>query len=240
MGNIIGSNIANVGLVLGLAALLTKGIPVQRSELKQGYIMLLVTFIAVLLIIDGLTPVKGTILIAGLLLYVYYLSKAKDFRQSIVKRMIEKTNLPKGLALSVIGSAGVLIGAELIVSASTGIAASFSISETVIGLTVVAVGTSLPELATSITAAMKRLEGIALGNIIGSNIFNLMMVMGASAIVGSIAIDSTLLVYSIPMMVLLSILLVIFMKVENKLGRMDGAALLVIYAFFIYMRFFLV
>ncbi|UCD02638.1 MAG: calcium/sodium antiporter [Candidatus Aenigmatarchaeota archaeon] len=240
MGNIIGSNIANVGLVLGLAALLTKGIPVQRSELKQGYIMLLVTFIAVLLIIDGLTPVKGAILIIGLLFYIYYLSREKDFKQSVVERIIEKTNLSKGLIFSVIGGAGVLIGAELMVSASTNIATALSISETIIGLTIVAIGTSLPELATSVTAAIKRLEGIALGNIIGSNIFNLMMVMGASAIAGSMVIEPTLLLYSVPMMVLLSVLLVIFMKVENKLGRMDGAALLIIYAFFLYMRFFLV
>lgn len=240
MGNIIGSNIANIGLVLGLAALLTKGIPVQRSELKQGYIMLLVTFASVLLIIDGLTPVKGAILIGGLLLYVYYLSREKDFKQNMVKKIVEKTNLPKGIAFSVIGGAGVLIGAELMVNASTSMAATFSISETVIGLTIVAIGTSLPELATSITAAAKRLEGMALGNIIGSNIFNLMMVMGASAVVGSIAVESSLLLYSIPMMLVLSFLLIIFMKVKNKLGRMDGAALLLIYAFFIYMRFFLV
>ncbi len=240
MGNIIGSNIANIGLVLGLAALLTPGIPIRRPELKQGYVMLLVTFIAVLFIIDGLTPVKGAILILGLIVYVYYLSREKGFREGMVEKLIEKTNLPKGIILCIIGGAGVLVGAELIVSASISMASLFNISDTLIGLTLVAVGTSLPELATSITAAFKKLEGIALGNIIGSNIFNLMMVMGASAVVGTMASEPILIMYSIPMMVLLSLLLVLFMKVENRLGRTDGIALLALYGFFIYMKFFLV
>ncbi|MCK4714324.1 MAG: calcium/sodium antiporter, partial [Candidatus Aenigmarchaeota archaeon] len=177
IGNIVGSNIANVGLVLGLAALLTPGILVRRSELKQGYIMLLVTLIAVIFIAGGLTPVKGGILILGLIAYVYYLSKEKDFKLSIVEKTTEKANFSKGTVLCIIGGAGVLVGAELVVSASMNIASAFNIYDTVIGLTLVAVGTSLPELAVSITAAFKKLQGIALGNIIGSNIFNLMMVM---------------------------------------------------------------
>jgi cation:H+ antiporter len=238
LGNIVGSNIANVGLVLGIAALLTPGIKANRNEIKQGYIMILVTLAAVLFMIDGLTPMKGIILIISLFFYVYYLSRDRELRENIVEKIMEKGNLPKGLLLCIVGGAAVLFGAQIMVSSSINIASGFNVSETLIGLTIVAVGTSLPELATSLTAAFKKLQGIALGNIIGSNVFNLLMVMGASALSGAAAVGGTLLYYSVPMMMLLSLLLVLFMKVENRLGRLDGAALLSIYSFFIYLKFF--
>jgi cation:H+ antiporter len=234
IGNVIGSNIANIGLVLGLAALLKTGIPVKGSELRQGYIMLLITVISVLFIIDGLTPLKGAILVAGLFFYLYYLSRERELKDGIMEKMTEKHGLPRGISLCVIGGAGVLIGAEMIVSSSVSMASALNIPETII-----AVGTSLPELATSITAAYKRLEGIALGNIIGSNIFNLMMVMGLSALGGTLTVASGLLYQSIPMMLFLSIMLVFFMKVENRLGKVGGMALLVIYGFFLYMQIIL-
>ncbi len=239
LGNVIGSNIANIGLVLGLAAVMAPGIAVQRSELKQGYIMLAVTLISVLFLADGLSPVKGIILVAGLFGYIYYLSRDKDMKENVIEKMMKRGNLSKGIILCAVGAAGVLIGAEIMVGSSMRIAESFGISEAVIGLTLVAVGTSLPELATSITAAVKKLEGIALGNIIGSNIFNLLMVMGASAAIGTITADLSMLSQSVPIMLLLSVILVILMKTENRLGRIEGVALLSIYAFFIYMKFFL-
>jgi len=239
IGNVVGSNIANVGLVLALAALLTKGIPVNKSELKQGYIMIIVTIVSVIFIIAGVTPVLGTILVAGLFFYVYYLSKNKELKDGMIEKIIEKGKLKKDILLCVFGGAGVLVGAEFLVNSSTSIASSFNISETIIGLTLIAIGTSLPELATSLTAAFKKLEGIALGNIIGSNIFNLMMVMGISALGGSLTVVSEPLTKSVPVMFLLSIILVFLMKSENKLGRVDGAALLAIYGFFIYIQFFL-
>jgi cation:H+ antiporter len=239
LGNVIGSNIANVGLVLGLAALMTPAIAIHRSELKQGYIMIAVTLISVLFLVDGLSPVKGIILLAGLLGYIYYLSREKDLKENVIGKIMERGNLSKGMILCAAGAAGVLLGAEILIGSSIRIAESFGISEAVIGLTLVAVGTSLPELATSITAAVKKLEGIALGNIIGSNIFNLMMVMGASALAGTITADLSMLSQSVPVMILLSVILVILMKTENRLGRIEGVALLSLYAFFIYMKFFL-
>lgn len=240
IGNVVGSNIANMGLVLGISAFMTASIPGGRPELKQGYIMLAVTVVAAIFIFDGLSPLKGAMLVAMLFLYVYYLMKDKSMRENIVERIIEKESLPRGLAFCILGGAAVIIGSEFLVNASISVARSFSISETIIGLTVVAIGTSLPELATSVTAALKRLQGIALGNIIGSNIFNLLMVLGASAMVGSIVVESFLLVYSVPMMLLFTALLVLFMRAENKLGRFDGLALLLLYGFFIYLKLFLV
>ncbi len=239
LGNVIGSNIANIGLVLGIAAIVTPGIATRKSELRQSYIMIAVTFIAILFLIDGLTPIDGIILVAGLFGYVYYLYKDKDLKENIIEKIVDRSSLPKGLTLCMIGAAGVLIGAELMVGASTRIASGFGITESVIGLTIIAIGTSLPELATSITAALKKLEGIALGNIIGSNIFNLMMVMGLSAIAGTMPADFSIISQSVPVMILLSVILVVLMKTENKLGRVEGIALLSIYSFFIYMKFFL-
>lgn len=239
IGNIVGSNIANMGLVLALAALLSDGIPVNRSELRQGYIMITVTAVSVLFILDGLTPIKGTILVAGLLFYIYYLSRDRELQDSIVEKIIEKGDVKRGFLLSVLGGAGVLLGAQLLVTTSTSIASALSISEAVVGLTLIAVGTSLPELATSLTAAFKKLEGIALGNIIGSNIFNLMMVMGISALGGTLSAAGGMISESIPMMLLLTVMLVFFMKVENRLDRVDGMALLAIYVFFLYIKFFI-
>ena len=239
IGNIIGSNIANVGLVLGAAALLTPGLKAGKPEIRQSYIMLAVTIVAALFIFDGLTLVKGAILVSMLVVYVYYLLKDKSLHENIVEKIIERESFPRGLAFCAIGGAGVLIGAEFLITSSLSVARAFSISETVIGLTIVAVGTSLPELATSITAAVKKLHGIALGNILGSNIFNLLMVLGASAMAGTIVVEGSLLVFSLPMMILLAVLLVLFMKTENSLGRLDGLALLVIYGFFIYLKFFM-
>lgn len=239
IGNVIGSNIANVGLVLGISAFLTSSIPGGKAELKQGYIMIAVTVVAALFIFDGLSFLKGAILVAMLLLYVYYLTKEKSLKGGIVERIIERESFRKGLVLCIIGGAGVILGAEFLINSSMSMAKSFSISETVIGLTLVAVGTSLPELATSVTAAYKRLQGIALGNIIGSNIFNLLMVLGVSAMVGTIVVESMILLYSIPMMLLLSALLVLFMRSGNKVGRFDGIALLLLYGFFLYLKIFL-
>ncbi len=240
IGNVIGSNIANIGLVLGVAALLTPDIPGGKAELKQGYIMLAVTLIAVLFIVDGLSLIKGAILVTMLFLYIYYLAKEKSLQENIITKIVERESLPRGLALCVVGGAGVMVGAELLITSSLSLARSFSISETVIGLTIVAIGTSLPELATSVTAALKKLQGIALGNIIGSNVFNLLMVLGASAMVGTIAVESMLLTYSIPLMLLFTALLLLFMRVENKLSRLDGLALLLMYGFFLYLKLFII
>ncbi|MCD6496560.1 MAG: calcium/sodium antiporter [Candidatus Aenigmarchaeota archaeon] len=238
LGNVVGSNIANIGLVLGISALLTKNIPIQRPELKQAYIMIVVSVIAVMFMIDGLTPIKGAILVAGLLFYLYYIAHEKELKENIVEKIIDKQNLPKGMILCIIGGAGVLLGADMLVNSATHMAQGFGISDSVIGLTLIAVGTSLPELATSVTAAVKKLEGIAIGNIIGSNIFNLLMVMGASALVGTITVDSVVLMDSVPVMLLLSVILVLLMKTESNLGRLEGLLLLILYTFFIYLRFF--
>jgi len=240
IGNVIGSNIANIGLVLGVAALLMPDMQGGKAELKQGYIMLAVTLIAVLFIVDGLSLVKGAILVTMLFLYIYYLAKEKSLQKNIVTKIVERESLPRGLALCMVGGAGVIVGAEFLITSSISLARSFSISETVIGLTIVAIGTSLPELATTVTAALKKLQGIALGNIIGSNVFNLLMVLGASAMAGTIVVESVLLTYSIPMMLMFTVLLVVFMRVGNRLSRPDGLALLLMYGFFLYLKLFII
>ena len=182
--------------------------------------------------------IKGFVLVGGLLAYVYYVSRDREMKENVVEKIVGSGSLKKNAAFCIAGGAGVLLGAEFMVSSATAIAAMFSIPETLIGLTIVAVGTSLPEIATTLTAAFKKMEGIALGNIIGSNIFNLLMVLGVSSVAGASVSDPMIINYSIPMMLLVSVMVVIFMRGQNDITRAEGTSLLLLYVIFIYLKFF--
>ena len=141
------------------------------------------------------------------------------------------------MALLVIGCIGVIIGSKLLVDSAVDIARDLDISETVIGSTLVAFGTSVPELAVSLTAVLRKHGDISIGNIIGSNIFNILWVIGAAAIVSSLAVDSILIFTNIPIMVLVAALLLIFMGMGNKLTRWQGGLFCGIYVAFLILNF---
>ena len=215
LGNIVGSNIANVGMVIGVAAILAP-LAIQKSVLRKEIpIMLGVTALLVLLSIDGeLSQYDGILLLIGLGIFAVY-----TFRSALKQREKSKDDTNSGknnVYLKSIGLIGIgiivlYIGAILTVDNAVVIASEFGLSETIIGLTVIAIGTSLPELITSIIAIRKGHTDIGIGNIIGSNIYNILMIMGVGAALGGVLITADVYVdYAI--MIIFSISLLIGLK----------------------------
>ena len=221
LGNIIGSNIANVGMVIGVAAILAP-LAIQKSVLRKEIpIMLGVTALLVLLSIDGeLSQYDGLLLLIGLGIFAVY-----TFRNVLKQREKSKADSDSGknnIYLKSIGLIGIgiivlYIGAILTVDNAVIIATEFGLSEKIIGLTVIAVGTSLPELITSIIAIRKGHTNIGIGNIIGSNIYNILMIMGVGASLGGVLITSDIYVdYAIMIIFSLSLLIGLKTQIINR------------------------
>ena len=215
LGNIIGSNIANVGMVIGVAAILVP-LAVKKSVLRKEIpIMLGVSMLLVLISVDGeISQYDGILLLIGLGVFAFY-----TFRGALKQRENSKVDVDPGKNNVYLKSAGLIgigvvvlyIGAILTVDNAVIIATEFGLSEKIIGLTVIAIGTSLPELITSIIAIRKGHTDIGIGNIIGSNIYNILMIMGVGAALGGVLITSDVYVdYAI--MIIFSISLLIGLK----------------------------
>ena len=221
LGNIVGSNIANVGMVIGVAAILVP-LAVHKSVLRKEIpIMLGVSALLVLLSIDGeLSQYDGILLLIGLGIFAVY-----TFRSALKQREKSKDDTNSGknnVYLKSIGLIGIgiivlYIGAILTVDNAVVIASEFGLSETIIGLTVIAIGTSLPELITSIIAIRKGHTDIGIGNIIGSNIYNILMIMGVGAALGGVLITADIYVdYAIMIIFSLSLLIGLKTQIINR------------------------
>ena len=221
LGNIVGSNIANVGMVIGVSAILIP-VAIQKSVLRKEIpITLGVSLLLVLLSIDGeLSIYDGGLLLVGLGVFAFF-----TFRDALKQRtkVIDdsentKNNIYlKSFGLIAIGIVVLYIGAILTVDNAVIIASEFGLSEKIIGLTVIAIGTSLPELITSIIAIRKGHSDIGIGNIIGSNIYNVLMIMGVGAALGGVLITSDVYVdYAIMIIFSLSLLIGLKTKIINR------------------------
>ncbi len=197
VGNVVGSNIANILLVLGLAALLHPILTNPRALARDTVVMVVVTLIFIVLLYkDMFTQLTGGLMVGGLIVYVIasvILDKRPEAEPAQMHSeeadvMTVPPGLILGLLLALIGVAGVIVGARWLVTGAVQVANDLGISETVIGLTIVAVGTSLPELATSAIAAVRGRADVALGNVIGSNIFNLSGIIGVTALVSPFSV----------------------------------------------------
>ena len=263
VGNVVGSNIANILLVLGLAAVIRPILTNPKALSRDGAVMVGVTALLCALIwFDLFTRLAGFGLIGLLLAYLAYSLVADQKRDTHAGAMHAaegeivqaQYGLFVGLVIAVIGLAAVIIGARLLVDGGVSIARDFGISETIIGLTIVAVGTSLPELATTAVAAYRGKSDVALGNIIGSNIFNVLGILGVTALVqpfsvrghtaaGSMADGATTSLISpldIGMLVLSTVLLMFFAITRKRISRWEGAVLLLAYATYFGLLFGLV
>ncbi|MCY4398974.1 MAG: calcium/sodium antiporter [Gemmatimonadetes bacterium] len=244
MGNVLGSNLANIGLIMGATALLSPLPVADRVISRDVPIMLLITVLIFPLVLDGQIDLgDGVILLALLVVYVAFtFSTAEEDIQEIREGVgslaageegVEPAkSLVRNLALVAAGAVGLGVGGQAIVRGATFLAAELGASMTVIGLTIVAIGTSLPELVTSLVAAARKHADIAVGNIVGSNIFNLTAVMGGSALVRSYQVDSSILTLQLPAVLILSALVWPVAGSARKVRRLEGFLLLVVYAGF--------
>ena len=221
LGNIVGSNIANVGMVIGVSAILIP-VAIQKSVFRKEIpIMLGVSLLLVLLSIDGeLSQYDGALLLVGLGVFAFF-----TFRDALKQRTTTKDNSEntqnniyvKSFGLIGIGIVVLYIGAILTVDNAVIIASEFGLSEKLIGLTVIAIGTSLPELITSIIAIRKGHSDVGIGNIIGSNIYNILMIMGVGAALGGVLTTSDVYVdYAIMIIFSLSLLIGLKTKIINR------------------------
>lgn len=241
LGNIVGSNIANVGMVIGIAAIIVP-LAVQKSLLRKEIpIMLGVSLLLVAISIDGeLTQYDGILLLVGLGVFAVYTIKSalkQRKRNSEEEPTSEKNNFYlKSIGLIGLGISFLYVGAFLTVENAVILAQEFGLSEKIIGLTVIAIGTSLPELITSIMAIRKGHTAIGIGNIIGSNIYNILMIMGIGAALGGVMISTDVYVdYAI--MILFSMSILIGIK-TGMIGRVMGVCLAIGYAAYLAVTFF--
>jgi cation:H+ antiporter len=245
VGNVVGSNISNIALILGASALIYP-IAVRARLLSRGIpIMIGVSILFALLVLDGhLGRMGGALLVAALVGYFAYLLRSTDDELPEVQDEFERNQAARELrprqesrlwntGLAMVGLVLLAGGAQLLVGAATTFARSMGMSDLLVGLTIVAVGTSLPELATSVLAAFRKEADIAVGNAVGSNVLNLLGVLGPSAMLQPMAIQGSLLRFELPIMIGVSLLLLPLAWTRLRIERWEGALLVLGYAGFI-------
>lgn len=234
VGNVVGSNIGNILLILGLAALL-RPIAVSRASLKRdGGVMVAASLICVgILAVGAMGRVTGLILVGLLALYLAWVFLLERGTQS-PESGAERQPFPwTALALTLAGLVITILGARFAVSGAVGLAESLGVSETVIGLTIIAIGTSTPELVTSIIAVRRGEGDIAFGNIIGSNIFNILGILGVTAVIAPLDVPAQIARFDGWVMLASALVLVFFAFTGLRIGRREGATLLVGYALYL-------
>ena len=240
LGNVVGSNTANVLLVLGIPALLAT-MHTSECDTRSSYLQMMgATALFIIICFMGpLTWISGIILLTALAAMLIYAARVANAHRKacIDDEEIEGADpslgWPKIAVFLVLGLIGLPLGANLLVEGATNIAREFGISETVIGLTLVAIGTSLPELATTVVAALRRQADVALGNVIGSNMFNLLGIMGVASLVGEIPVDPQFLRFDLWTMAAASALLIPFVFLKKDITRVWGVILTALYVIYL-------
>lgn len=232
VGNAVGSTICNVGLILGLCALLSPMAIEQRAFRRNGLILLILAsiFTSLAYIFPNGSLWVGAIMLAGLCAYLVSI-----VRGAAPSDLIEEIPEPRGLQLKMIlllfgvGAGGVVLGSKLVVYCAEELALQFGVPQIIVALTLVALGTSMPELTVSLAAIIKNQRGISIGNVIGANILNLAWVLGACSAIVPLPLTQQTLRLDLPMMLSLSVLLLIFGSTGKRLARWEGAFLLTLY-----------
>ncbi len=239
IGNVVGSNILNILIILGVTGVIC-AIPVQKSTVRYEipFMIGITAVLAALGLADHVVSrPEGVILWGFMIVYLLYLLRMAKNGQppEEVPEAGKNDKILKLLLLIVIGGAMIVLGSDVTVNAATALAEKFGMSERLIGLTIVAFGTSLPELVTSVTAALKGKTDIAVGNIVGSNIFNILFVVGTTALITPVVYSPEFLVDTLTAIGAAVLLLVCVLR-RKKLGRLAGIAMLLGYgAYFVYL-----
>lgn len=238
VGNALGSNIVNTGLILGITALIVP-LNVHSSILRRELpVLLLVMLLALLLLLDGsLDRLDGAVLVTGMLVMLAWMTRqgiraqgtAEPLASEFAGEMPENVPMARAILLLVVGGVLLLASSRLLVWGAVSVAHALGVSDLLIGLTVVALGTSLPELAATLVSALRNEHDIAIGNVVGSNIFNLLAVLGLPGLIHPIAIDRAVLVRDFPVMAGLTVMLFVMaygFTGPGRLNRLEGALLL--------------
>jgi len=243
VGNVVGSNIANILLILGVAAVIAPIACDPAAFRRDGSVLALSAVIGGALILWGeIGRLAGAVLIALLLVYTIGTLVRERRRPDAAAKVYEEeadfvdgkeVSLPASLALAAVGIAGTILGAKLLVDGAVTTARTLGVAEEVIGLTLVAVGTSLPELATSVVAALRRQADVAFGNVIGSNIYNILFILGATSLVEPLAVPARIAAADLWVMLGATALLAVFATTGRRIVRWEGAVFLALYAGYI-------
>jgi len=248
LGNVIGSNIFNITLVVGITALINP-LKVESATIRKEIPFTLLGSMVLLVVISDIalqgfssnliTRGDGFIFLLIFSVFMYYIFEvAKNNREQMeTEDVTEKSPLGKNAVRTVFGLAAIIFGGEMVVRNSTEIAVSLGMSETLVGLTIVAVGTSLPELVTSVTAAIKKQSEIALGNIVGSNIFNIFFVLGTSSVITPLPVNGKIFM-DIFILLFLTVVLLIFSRTRYCIGKIEGSILA--FAYVLYLIFIII
>ena len=237
VGNVVGSNITNIALILGTCMIL-EGYAVEPLVLKRyGTTLLMVCVLFIIFVFGNIVRIEGLILLILFFAYLFFLSREKHTRREIMEVSVELEDIKREPAWKmgvkfVGGGVGIFLGAQGLVGSALNIAAVLHVYESAIGATIVALGTSLPEFAVSLRALKEDYEQISVGNILGANTFNILWVIGFSAIINPLHLDTNLLYFNIPLMMGVTVLLLVFMKMR-QLKRWQGILFLGLYVFFI-------
>jgi len=245
MGNVVGSNICNLALVLGVAALVSP-VRVNTNSIKIDWPVTLGS--SLLLFFFSLNQqfesFEGAIAFTLLVIYItFIIRKSRKERLAldpeIATEVKESTGgkssgISKDLLLILAGCLGLFYGSEWFVGAAQNMARHIGVSERVIGITIVALGTSLPELVTATVAAYKKESDLAMGNLLGSNIFNILSILGISSMITNIHVNTKILTIDMPWMIGITLLIFPMMLYKRKIGRLEGATLLMVYSYYIF------
>ncbi|HCV82554.1 MAG: hypothetical protein CMP12_18540 [Zunongwangia sp.] len=247
LGNIMGSNIANIGLVLGITAMISP-ITVDRDFYKFNWpVMMAFSFALYFFLLNGedIDRLEGGALVLGLILYLLFLIiRSRKVKEEVVEEVDESlkgTSWFKIIIWLIIGGAALYGGSELLVNGSVSLARDLGVSERVISVTMIAIGTSVPELAASVIAALKKEKALSFGNLIGSNIFNIASVLGITSLIKPIVMQSQqVLSNDIYWMIAFSFILVplAFLPKKFLFGRIKGLVILAGYSVFLYITIF--
>ena len=224
IGNVLGSNIANIALVLGVSVVIRPLSITTNTYKLSWWVMLVSSLLFILFLLDNvITKMEGLLLVAGLFCFIIFSIKRNISNEESI---VSKINIQTGILFFVLGSIGLYFGSELFVESAISIASFFNVPKFVIGITVVALGTSLPELVTSIVALMKGQNNISLGNLIGSNIFNVFAVLGITSLIQELGTSSILLFLDFGVMLAVILVFGYQLFVRKKISRTAGFILL--------------
>lgn len=239
IGNILGSNIANILLILGVAAIIFPITAKKNTALKEIPLSLLAITVLGLMVNDktgfyGLSRIDGLVLLTFFVAFLYYTFSVSKKNKDVPIEDIKKMSTKKSIVFIFLGLLGLTLGGKWIVDGAIKIAEIFKLSESLIGLTIVAIGTSLPELATSAIAAYKKQTDIAIGNVIGSNIFNIFWILGFSAVITPIPFDARsnldIVVAAVASLILFSVM---FIGKKRTIERWQGVFMVFLYITYI-------